>query len=186
MNTKASRQLREEHEGIRIMLRIMEAMRKRIEENGNLDNAHFAAVLEFLKVFVDKCHHAKEEELLFPSLEAMGIPIEGGPIGIMLHEHTLGRALVQAMEEAFAAYSHGEKLALQELSRKTQDYISLLSEHIDKESGVLFDLADHMLSELKQMELYEGFERIEAERIGTGKHEAFHGLIHTLKDTYLS
>jgi hemerythrin-like domain-containing protein len=35
--------------------------------------------MEFLTVFVDKCHHGKEEEFLFPALEAAGIAREGGP-----------------------------------------------------------------------------------------------------------
>lgn len=187
MNMKASQQLREEHEGIRIMLRIMESIRKQAQGRGNLDTGHFAAILDFLKVFVDKCHHAKEEELLFPALEAAGVPKDGGPIGVMLHEHALGRKLVKAMEESFNAFSiNGEKSAMHGISRNVQEYISLLSEHIDKENGILFDMADHMLSEMQQKELHEGFERIEEERIGAGKHEAFHELIHTLNNTYLS
>jgi hemerythrin-like domain-containing protein len=187
MEMKASRQLRNEHEGIRTMLRIMEAIRKQAQNNGNFDKAHFAAILEFLKVFVDKCHHAKEEELLFPALEAAGVPSDGGPIGVMLHEHALGRELVKTMEVSFTALSkNGGKSALQEVSHHVEEYIALLSGHIDKENGILFDLADHMLSEMKQRELLDGFEKIEEERIGDGKHEAFHELIHTLGNTYLS
>jgi len=43
-----------------------------------------------------------------------------------------------------------------------------------------------MLSEMTQRELHEAFEKIEEERIGAGKHEAFHKLLHTLHDTYLT
>lgn len=187
MEMKASRQLRDEHEGIRTMLRIMEVIRKQAQNSGNFDKAHFAAILEFLKVFVDQCHHAKEEELLFPALEAAGVPKDGGPIGVMLHEHALGRELVKTMEASFNALSkNGGQSALQEVSHHTEEYIALLSGHIDKESGILFDMADHMLSEMKQRELHEAFEKIEEERIGAGKHEAFHKLLHTLHDIYLS
>ncbi len=187
MNTKASQQLREEHEGIHIMLQIMEAMRKQARNSGHLDKAHFAAILDFLKGFVDHCHHAKEEELLFPALEAAGVAKDGGPIGMMLHEHALGRTLVKALGESFAELSGNvDKSALKGISRNVQEYISLLSEHILKENGILFDMADHMLSEMQQKELQDGFERIETERVGEGKHEAFHKLIHTLNDVYLS
>jgi hypothetical protein len=46
-------------------------------------------------------------------------------------------------------------------------------------------MAEKTLSEAQQEELYEGFEKIEEDRIGIGKHDEFHGLIHALKDTYL-
>jgi hypothetical protein len=33
-------------------------------------------------------------------------------------------------------------------------------------------------------ELFEGFEKIEKEHIGPGRHEAFHRLMHELKEIY--
>ncbi len=186
MEMKASRQLRDEHEGIRVMLRIMEAVRKRARDNGELDKDHFTAILDFLQVFVDQCHHAKEEEGLFPALEAAGVPRDGGPIGVMLDEHVLGRELVRAMDGSFRTYDQGERSALKDVLHNIQEYVALLSGHIDKENGILFDTADHMLPETKQRELQEGFDGIEEERIGAGKHEAFHALIQTLGNIYLS
>jgi hypothetical protein len=41
-----------------------------------------------------------------------------------------------------------------------------------------------VFSKEKDEELFEGFEKIEEERIGAGKHEAFHKLMHTLKEIY--
>lgn len=185
MNFKATKQLRDEHEGVKIMLGILERVCKKAQESGSLHTAHFTAILEFLKVFVDQCHHAKEEELLFPALEALGIPNEGGPIGVMLHEHAMGRGFIKAMDEAFSEYTRGEKSALAEVIHHAREYISLLLHHIDKENTVLFVMAENILSDAQQEELYEGFERIEENRIGVGKHEEFHELIHTLRDLYL-
>ena len=51
----------------------------------------------------DKCHLAKEEDLFFPLLKERGIPEEGGPIGVMLHEHVMGRDCVGRMREACEA-----------------------------------------------------------------------------------
>jgi hypothetical protein len=36
--------------------------------------------------------------------------------------------------------------------------------------------------QLKDEALFEGFEKIEEERIGTGKHEKFHKLMYNLKN----
>jgi hemerythrin-like domain-containing protein len=48
-----------------------------LKESGNftksISKSETQQVIEFLKVFVDLCHHAKAEEVLFPVLEAAGI-----------------------------------------------------------------------------------------------------------------
>lgn len=186
MKMKATRQLRDEHEGIKVMLRIIENVCKQAESGERLMIEHFEGILEFLKVFVDKCHHAKEEEVLFPALEALGIPKEGGPIGVMLHEHALGRGLIKDIDKAFTEYRNGGKAALKEVNQSAKEYIFLLFNHIGKENNMLFVMAENRLSEEQQEELYEGFEKIEEERIGTGKHEEFHKMIHALKNIYWS
>ena len=60
------------------------------------------AFIGFLKEFADKCHHGKEEGLLFPAMVAAGIPDKGGPIGVMLAEHTQGRQFIRDMEESLS------------------------------------------------------------------------------------
>ena len=181
---KATRQLRDEHEGVRIMLGILEKLCEKLETAGSIDKEHFDGILEFLKVFVDKCHHAKEEELLFPALVAAGVP-EEGPIAVMLREHEMGRDYVRAMSRIWGTYMAEDKSSSREIIQNAQDYILLLRNHIEKENNVLFVMADDLLSEEKQDELFEGFEKIEEERIGVGKHEEFHGLIKKLSGIYL-
>jgi hemerythrin-like domain-containing protein len=182
---KAIQQLKDEHEGVKVMLGILERVGKQLEENGNLNNEHFGKILGFLTGFVDKCHHGKEEELLFPALEAAGVP-KDGPIRVMLHEHELGRKYVRAMSDAFAGWMTGEKSASQKIAQNAAGYITLLRAHIEKENDVLFAMGDRLLTEKKQDELYEGFEKIEEERIGIGKHEEFHRLLESLSDIYFN
>ncbi len=182
---KATQQLRDEHEGVKIMLSILEQVCQQLEAVGSLNKEHLEGILEFLKVFVDKCHHGKEEELLFPALVDLGVP-KDGPIAVMLHEHEMGRNYVKALSASFARYTTGDKSSSKDIIQNIQDYISLLRDHIEKENTVLFVMADSMLSEKRQNELFEGFEKIEVERIGIGKHEEFHGLLKNLSGIYLS
>jgi len=67
-------QLKEEHKGIILMLRVLEQMCDRLDAGEPVDLDHLERSVEFLKVFADTCHHAKEEELLFPAMEQAGIP----------------------------------------------------------------------------------------------------------------
>jgi len=181
---KATQQLKDEHEGVKVILGVLGEICNTLEAKGSVDNEHFTGILEFLRVFVDKCHHGKEEELLFPALIAAGVPKEG-PIAVMLEEHEMGRSYVKAMTEAYASYVKGRKLLSKDIIEKSRGYIALLSEHIEKENNILFVTADNRLSEDTQEELWDGFEKIEEERIGIGKHEEFHGMIERLSGIYL-
>lgn len=182
---KATQQLREEHEGIKIMLIVLEKMAQQHDTAATIKGEHLEGLLEFLKVFVDKCHHGKEEDLLFPALVDAGVP-ESGPIAVMLSEHEMGRGYVRAMNADYAAYVGGDESRAKDIVRNGRAYISLLRDHITKENDVLFVMADDLLSERRQDELFEGFEKIEEERIGRGKHEEFHHLLEELSEFYIN
>jgi len=181
---KATQQLKDEHQGIIVVFRILEKICDKLNADGALDTAHFEGILEFFKVFVDKCHHGKEEDLLFPAMEEAGIPRQG-PIAVMLSEHVMGRNYVKAINDAYSGYQAGNASASAGLIENAEGYISLMLAHIDKEDNVLYPMADSRFSKEKQEALYEGFEKIEIERIGIGKHEEFHGLIDKLSKIYL-
>ena len=178
--------LKMEHEAVKITLRVLESICNKADKAGEIANPdHLEQLIEFFKTFVDRCHHGKEEELLFPALEEVGVSRQGGPIGVMLKEHQLGRDYVAKMNAALRRYSEGDREAVLDLTKNARAYITLLNQHIDKENNVLFALADNNLSDEKQVELWEGFERIETQKIGVGKHEAFHQMIESLEKIYL-
>lgn len=175
-------QLKTEHEGIKLMLKIPDKVCSKPEE---INHEHFAKMLEFLKVFVDKCHHGKEEDLLIPAMVEAGVPKDKGAIKFTLMEHVEGRGYVKGMSEAFDKLKNGDRQAPGKIDENAKNYITLLIKHIDKEDNILFPLADKVLSQAKQTELEEGFEKLEVDRIGLGKHEEFHQLLHQLKEIYL-
>ncbi len=89
------------------------------------------------------------------------------------------------MREAFSQYRSGETWAAADFIRNAKGYIALLDQHISKENNVLFPLAEEKLSEAEQTELSNGFETIEITKIGAGKHEEFHKMLASLKNSYL-
>ncbi|MEM3061405.1 MAG: hemerythrin domain-containing protein, partial [Candidatus Bathyarchaeia archaeon] len=82
----------------------MEKVCEKLDSGERVEPGHLEQVLEFIKFFADKCHHGKEEDLLFPAMEEAGIPKGGGPIGMMLTEHAMGRGYVKAMSKAAEEY----------------------------------------------------------------------------------
>lgn len=181
---KATDQLKNEHQGIGRMLRVLRSVSDRLERGQPVPAEHLDGIMEFLSIFVDRCHHGKEEEFLFPALEAAGVAKEGGPIGVMLSEHAEGRALVRELRAALGRFRAGERTAASEFRTTAEAYADLLSRHIEKENQVLFAMADAKLSVARDAELFKAFERLERDRIGAGKHEEFHALLHRLEGAY--
>jgi hemerythrin-like domain-containing protein len=183
---KATDELKMEHQGIKLMLRVLQAIADKLERGEPVHAKHLDGILEFLSIFVDKCHHGKEEEILFPELEAVGIPRDGGPIGVMLSEHEQGRKLVSRLKGAIRTYTSEDKTAAVDIQQISNEYVALLTQHIEKENTILFPMADGKLNSNKDTELFEAFEQLERERIGLGKHDEFHALLDQLQDTFLS
>ncbi|MBN2034566.1 MAG: hemerythrin domain-containing protein [Deltaproteobacteria bacterium] len=97
---KATDELGNEHEGIELMLRILQAVSAKVEQGEQVQAKHFDGILEFLSIFVDRCHHGKEEKFLFPLFESAGAAQERDLIGVLMKEHKEGRELVARLEDA--------------------------------------------------------------------------------------
>ena len=182
---KATQQLKDEHEGIKLMLKIIEKISGDLGKGKNLNMEHYKKIIEFIKGFADKCHHGKEEDILFPALVNHGMSNESGPIAVMLHEHQLGRSHIKVLSDAFEEFTNGNKQAINTIVSSSMDYVELLRNHIEKENNILFMMADRVLNEAEQSEIFDAFEKLEVEKIGIGKHEEYHRLLKELKDIYL-
>lgn len=144
--------LRSEHDCILAMVACLRAACKEAEINGQFDAETFHLGVDFIRQYADAWHHAKEENLLFPALEAAGMPRQAGPVAVMLHEHVLGRSyagkIAENLEEA-AESAEAQLLVV----RYTLAWADLLTQHIQKENGILFNMADQMLDPEEQQRL---------------------------------
>jgi hemerythrin-like domain-containing protein len=177
--SKAIADLMKEHEAILSALQILERMIAKIEKATVVDTEDIHNFTGFLKEFADKCHHGKEEGLLFPALTRAGIPEKGGPIEVMLFEHAQGRQLIREMEDSIT-----DQADLVKLTQAAKAYTILLRNHIQKENNVLFPMADKVLTETQLDDLYEGFEEHEEKVIGHGRHEELHAMLNSLNAKY--
>jgi hemerythrin-like domain-containing protein len=180
MSYSATAILRREHEAILKMLDATEATAHKIDRGSTIAPATLDGLLEFLRLFADRCHHGKEEDLLFPKLGEKGFPPNAGPVAVMLYEHEQGRALIRKMVDAASACSAGNSGAARDWAAAAHSYVALLRAHIDKEDNVLFMMAERVLSEGEQEDLAEAFEKVELEKMGEGTHERLHDLMDRL------
>ncbi|HEY4785080.1 MAG TPA: hemerythrin domain-containing protein [Bacteroidales bacterium] len=180
---KATEKLIQEHEEVLLMLKIIGSVTNKLEAEEQVNPLHLEAIIDYLKTFVDKSHHGKEETLLFPALTQKGIPNEGGPVGVMLAEHTAGRNFIKGMSDAVTAYRNGKNNAVREIVSNAKDYSNLLSQHIFKENNILFRMANSTLTDSEQIHLAEEFDELERNIIG--KDNPYHRILLELKEVYL-
>ena len=175
---KATKDLRNEHDAILQVLSIVDRMMSAdTKENDEIINFGNELVY-FLMLFADKCHHGKEENYLFEELILKGVKKEGGPIGVLLQEHQLGRDYIQIMNKSL------ESKNLVNFRANLIKYRDLLRRHIDKENNDLFITADRLLDDLKQDGIFEKFEKHEETVIGHGVHEELHAMIHKWEEEF--
>ena len=73
---KPTAELSHEHLSIVKMIGILGKIAERLDAGGAVPPDDPARCVEFLRVFADKCHHAKEEDHLFPEMEKVGMARE--------------------------------------------------------------------------------------------------------------
>lgn len=173
---RATDVLMEEHRVIEQVLSCLEKLADRCAAGEDLDGDSAREALDFFRHFADHCHHDKEEGHLFPLLEARGLVRDGGPTGVMLHEHDEGRRLIAALAAAV------EENAPREFVRHARAYVGLLCDHIRKEDHCLFPMAAAIRSDAEAESLWRSFEHVESAEMGEGTHEYYLSVANALAD----
>lgn len=170
--------LRQEHQTIKGALGFAEKIAAKMNRDEVTPSEGVQRLMEFIRLFVEPCHHSKEEKILFPLLEKKGIPVNGGPLGVMLMEHERARVLIEEMSAAA-----GNGLAPDSAKRwmgAAWDYSDLMFDHFYKEEEMLFKMADRVLNEEEQAGMAGEFKKLESEKIGPGKHDQLRAMVEEL------
>jgi hemerythrin-like domain-containing protein len=177
---KATEILMDEHTVILRVIATLETAAQRVEQGQAVRPGFFVDAADFIKGFADGCHHKKEEGVLFKAMADSGMSVQAGPIAVMLMEHEQGRTFTRAMREA-AEHQVGDESARQALIASARGYAALLTQHIAKENGILFPMADRVVPPDRQAQVAKDFEHIEHKETGAGVHEKYLALAESLE-----
>jgi hemerythrin-like domain-containing protein len=177
---EATQILMSEHRVIERVIRALDTAAERLKLGHPVRPGFFIDATDFIRGFADGCHHRKEEGVLFKALAENGMPVQGGPVAVMLYEHEQGRGLTRLLREA-ASRLAGDPSARDAVIENASNYAALLRQHIQKEDHVLFPMSDRVLSPDKQQQVLEGFERLEHEETGEDVHEKYLALADALE-----
>lgn len=147
------RELVEEHTVIKRVLALIPVISDRIADGlTEADKQVIAAVINFVRNFADRYHHAKEEDLLFRHFDGQADILKA-----MVSEHEIGRGHIRATEEALVRND-----AATARLRLTA-YGHLLTEHIRKEDEILYPWMDRELKDAQIGQLFAAFREVDGQ-----------------------
>jgi DUF438 domain-containing protein len=131
--------------------------------------------LEYFSGYVERCHSHKEEDHLFPLLEARGMPAQGGPLAVMLMEHRHSSDTLVTLKALGREYIGGNRSVLPELRETFTEYAGVLKDHFWKENDILFPMARRVLGAADAARVEAGIAAVEAS-IGPDTRERYSAL----------
>jgi len=143
---------------------------------GAEDHAELQRFVRFIQAYADAHHHAKEEGVLFEAMIEAGFPRQAGPVGMMLHEHDLGRqyvAVLAALASKEAPWTPEDR---EHLDGAASGYAQLLRNHIHKEDAILYPMAEQRLSGSLTLQVEAGCARMEAAAAASGQRAELEAL----------
>jgi len=166
-----------EHRLIERMLKIIRKEAGRMRETNEIDPVFIDNVVDFVRVYADRTHHGKEEDILFRDLAKKNMTGEETKImGELIQEHVLGRKTVGELVEAKKRHLAGDRSALATIGEKLEVLVTFYPRHIEKEDKVFFPAMMKYLSEEEQERMLGEFWEFDRNMI----HEKYRHLVEEL------
>jgi len=128
-----------EHRVIERMLAVLEGQLDVIARTRSVDPLLIDAATDFIRTYADRCHHGKEEDILFRELDKKPLaPEHRAVMDELIAEHREGRRMVGELRSAAAAYEGGDGRELEAVLDRLEALAAFYPAHISKEDKAFF------------------------------------------------
>ena len=138
----------------RLIERMIEAMREElllIEKEKKVDPGFIEMAVDFIRTYADRCHHGKEEDILFRDLGVKKLTDEQRRVmEELVEEHRFGRKVTARLVEANTRYIQGNQEALSAIIDCIRSLIEFYPKHIEKEDKHFFIPCMEYFSEVEK------------------------------------
>ena len=165
-----------EHEMIERAMAVLKINLEKIDEAVKAP-LQLQRALDFLLEFGDKMHNTKEEKYLFPLMGQKGLPVEGGPIGVMLMEHDAERKLLQNMMAELPSLAEATTAERHKFAAGGFEYLTIRAEHIWKENDVLYAMGRKVISEEENGTLLNEFKTLDQQTYGDAARQHYEQML---------
>ncbi len=128
-----------EHRLIERMIALMGKEMQRIETQKRGDPKFIEIAVDFIRIYADRLHHGKEEDILFRELGAKKLEERHNKtMQELIEEHRWARRKVKELVDANERYKRGDKNALETIKICLRDLVDFYPRHIEKEDKHFF------------------------------------------------
>ncbi|MBN2401889.1 MAG: hemerythrin domain-containing protein [Spirochaetes bacterium] len=167
-----------EHRLIEQMLNVVRRALERAGQTKSIDPCFVDTAVDFIRVYADRTHHGKEEDILFRDLRKKKLSGKDKQLmDELIEEHAFGRKTTKALVEANMRYRTGDSASLQQITGHLETLIDFYPKHIKKEDDVFFPASRAYFSDEEDQAMLEEFREFDGNMI----HEKYQNLVKELE-----
>jgi len=157
-----------EHRLIERMISRMDRELELLAAGGPIDVRFIDSAVDFVRTYADRCHHGKEEDILFRDLAARGLSTEHRrTMDELVAEHVRGREAVARLVKAREAWASGVDGARERIAEHMRTLVDFYPKHIEKEDRHFFGPVMGYFTRAEQDAMLEECYRFDRQMIHT-------------------
>jgi hemerythrin-like domain-containing protein len=167
-----------EHRLIERMILIIREALAQIESKHEVDPVFIDTAVDFIRMYADRTHHGKEENILFRDLSKRALSAEDRRVmNELIEEHVFGRKTTRGLVEANTRYRTGDASALAGITSRLCTLVEFYPKHIEKEDKVFFPASRAYFTEMEDQAMLAEFWEFDRKMI----HEKYKSVVEGLK-----
>jgi hemerythrin-like domain-containing protein len=147
-----------EHRLIENMIKIIEGEIERMNKYRKANPLFIDIAVDFIRMYADRTHHGKEEDILFRDLKKKNLsPQHEKIMEELVEEHIWARSIVSKLISAKSEYVKGNIEALSQIIPLMSELASFYPKHIKKEDKQFFIPIMKYFNEKEQQQMLQEF-----------------------------
>ncbi len=167
-----------EHRLIERMLSVIKDALLQIEVTHKTDPVFVDTAVDFVRIYADRTHHGKEEDILFRELSKRSLSTEDKHVmKELIEDHIFGRQTTKALVEANTRYRKGDESALADIASSLQTLVEFYPKHIEKEDKIFFPASRRYFTDQEDQAMLAEFWEFDRKMI----HEKYKSVVEELE-----
>jgi hemerythrin-like domain-containing protein len=171
--------LMKEHRLIEKVIELMRELSEQIQIYNKVEPVAIETIVDFIRMYADRTHHGKEEDILFRDLKDKNLLSEHKKtMEELIEEHKWARKTTGNLVKAKAEYEGGNIDSVNKIVEILNKLTDFYPKHIEKEDKHFFIPVMDYFSKLEQEEMLEEFWEFDKQLI----HEKYENVFESLKN----
>ena len=168
-----------EHRLIQQMLNLIQRRLEEVTQTQSIDPYFVDTAVDFIRVYADRTHHGKEEDILFKELRNKHLSIEDlQMMDQLIEDHIFCRYTTKTLIEANNQYRKGNLASLSVLTSCLKTLVEFYPEHMKKEDELFFPASRIYFSDEEDQLMIADFWDFDRKMI----HEKYKDVLNLLND----